>query len=766
MGGVSLLDGWLPVVLFSLGTLGAGFLLARPERWWWLYYVPATLVVSTAAAWYFATTTAEDLFAEELPFAIAVWAGAVVASVLLAIGHFFRTPWWDKIVAVLAAVFVIALGVNQINRNYQQYPTVADLFGASGNLIAGPPPVDGSTTPTLPSGPLTEVWTPTGSNIPTDGGQTSEISLPGTTSGFDARDGYVYYPPAYFADNPQPLPVLILIAGQPGDPGDWFLGNRTQGIMDAFAAQHNGIAPVVVTADALGSQLANPLCTNSSLGQVGTYLSQDVPAAIKSQLRVDPDPKHWVFGGFSYGGTCALQMATNHPDEFPNFVDISGEREPTLGTHGADGHHGVRWRRGGLRRDQPEGHHGQQAVPEHVGLVHRRIRGRRLQGAAAGDVLGGPGGRDGRAVLGEPRFGARLDDRRQRARARDAVDGAEDEPDELIDRPAGSFDPACDGGALAAGERYAGSGAAGDIGCSDLCRMRILSHHGASPKPPRTTTFRRKASRPMNPLATSRTLELPFPAQDPSTATAPVHRRAGAEVRQRVIEVRHARARLQGANHHVVVLRARNLPHAADVRDRGGAPRRRRRRDRIHEPRRAPDLGVLRREPTNAEDRLRLAVELDDGAAHDVVAVLQDGQLPSEPVRPHQVVRVDAGHEGSARRGEAGVEGLLAAAVDRQAEHREALTEEEVRFGETLVVCRCHRPVDDDDHLVRLPRLPRDAEEHAAEPVRAITGVDRRQNPDRAHLRLRHRSRSCHRDLPLVRGAGNLRSPSRDRNRA
>lgn len=38
----------------------------------------------------------------------------------------------------------------------------------------------------------------------------------------------VYYPPAYFADNPEPLPVLILLAGQPGDPGDWFLGDRVR----------------------------------------------------------------------------------------------------------------------------------------------------------------------------------------------------------------------------------------------------------------------------------------------------------------------------------------------------------------------------------------------------------------------------------------------------------------------------------------------------------------------------------------------------------
>jgi len=47
---------------------------------------------------------------------------------------------------------------------------------------------------------------------------------------------------------------------------------------------------------------------------------------------VDPDPPHWVIGGFSYGGTCAIQMATNHPSGYPNFVDISGQLEPTLGS--------------------------------------------------------------------------------------------------------------------------------------------------------------------------------------------------------------------------------------------------------------------------------------------------------------------------------------------------------------------------------------------------------------------------------------------------
>ena len=102
--------------------------------------------------------------------------------------------------------------------------------------------------------------------------------------------------------------------------------------MNDFAAAHNGIAPIVVMPDSLGSELANPLCADTSLGNVDTYMSKDLPNAIRSQLRVDPDPAHWIVGGFSYGGTCALQMATNHADLYPNFVDISGQLEPTLGS--------------------------------------------------------------------------------------------------------------------------------------------------------------------------------------------------------------------------------------------------------------------------------------------------------------------------------------------------------------------------------------------------------------------------------------------------
>ena len=331
----SLLTGWLSWLVLGLGVAGSVFLLARRERWWWLYVVPAVVVVAGVAAWLLGTIVAERLFAAPLTTSDIVWIAVALAAVPLAVGQLFRTPWWRKGVAVVAAIAVIAAAGNQINKNYQEFPAVKDLFGPSGtDEQAALPGRTPKSTPTVQTTePLTTSWIPTGSGIPTDGkGKVLPFDIPNTQSGFSARPAWVYLPPAYFADNRTPLPVVILYHGQPGSPDEWIFGDRVQSTMNAFAAQHNGIAPIVVMPDVLGSQLANPICADSALGNVDTYLAKDVPAAITTQLDVDPDPKHWVVGGFSYGGTCSLQMATNHPDRFPNFIDISGEKEPTRGS--------------------------------------------------------------------------------------------------------------------------------------------------------------------------------------------------------------------------------------------------------------------------------------------------------------------------------------------------------------------------------------------------------------------------------------------------
>ena len=101
--------------------------------------------------------------------------------------------------------------------------------------------------------------------------------------------------------------------------------------MDAFAAAHEGLAPVVVIPDVNGSAPGNTMCMDSKIANAGTYLATDVPAWIKTTLRVDPVPARWAVGGFSFGGTCALQMAALHPDIYPSAIDLSGEAEPALG---------------------------------------------------------------------------------------------------------------------------------------------------------------------------------------------------------------------------------------------------------------------------------------------------------------------------------------------------------------------------------------------------------------------------------------------------
>jgi len=158
------------------------------------------------------------------------------------------------------------------------------------------------------------------------------VTIPGVRSGFAARPGYLYLPPAYLATPRPQLPVLVLLAGQPGDPRTWLDSGQLQAMTDGFAERHHGLAPIVVMPDDLGSEFANPLCLNSRLGRVQTYLTVDVPDWITSHLQVRPPERGWAISGFSEGGTCAIQLATQAPRLYRFFVDISGQIEPTLGS--------------------------------------------------------------------------------------------------------------------------------------------------------------------------------------------------------------------------------------------------------------------------------------------------------------------------------------------------------------------------------------------------------------------------------------------------
>jgi enterochelin esterase-like enzyme len=328
--GLSLLHGPLHVVLVGGAVVGLlTLLLLRRDRSWWTRRVPLAVAgVVAVVALLVVVLAVLRPWPDPLPLAVLLWIGAgLLALVLLGLG-WGRSGRWRRALAPAAAVLVVLGATDGIDSVFGAFPTVATALQL--------PPADQTSTATIlrhaaevSPPPTLGTWRPP-ATMP-HAGAVMQVAVPATASGFAARSAWVYVPPAYLTPSHPLLPVLVLIGGQPGSPRDWLDGGQLAAQMDRWAAAHAGLAPVVVMPDALGSETANPLCMDSALGRVDTYLSSDVVSWVSSSLQVDPDHAHWAVGGFSYGGTCALQLAVAHPGLFPTFVDISGQQSPTLG---------------------------------------------------------------------------------------------------------------------------------------------------------------------------------------------------------------------------------------------------------------------------------------------------------------------------------------------------------------------------------------------------------------------------------------------------
>ncbi|MEV5376544.1 alpha/beta hydrolase [Streptomyces nondiastaticus] len=331
----SLVSGWIPVALLAVGLCALAALLFSRRRTWWTRWAPAAVLLAAAATWLLRTAVDDwwQPFPDPLPTGVVVWAGIAVLGVCLAA---FRIPLlrprhWAG--AVLAGLLVVLLGASEINRHFDQYPTARSALNSWLTKTTSITEATGSTEPVLrvPAGKtVADVWRPPAGMA--EHGTLSKSSVPGVRSGFHARSAYVYLPPAYRA-TPRPLlPVVVLMAGQPGSPDDWINSGRLVDMMNAFAGEHRGLAPVVVVVDPLGSQFANTLCLDSRLGNVQTYLATDVPDWIRSHLQVAPARTSWVISGISFGGTCSIQLGVNAPQVYGVVNDISGQEAPTLGS--------------------------------------------------------------------------------------------------------------------------------------------------------------------------------------------------------------------------------------------------------------------------------------------------------------------------------------------------------------------------------------------------------------------------------------------------
>ncbi|KQB83808.1 alpha/beta hydrolase [Corynebacterium oculi] len=221
-----------------------------------------------------------------------------------------------RAVVIISVVLTTFATLGTLNLVFQEYPTVrsfdptpvaVDMPYAQFQASSQPPRLDGREVGALVT-----------------------VDLPG--SGFQPRSAVAYVPPAYWRG--AKLPVMVLMAGNPGSPDQWFHNGEAAQTADAYQERHGGVAPIVVSVDATGSFTGNPLCTDGPEQKVMTYLTQDVPAGIHRLFRAEEDQSRWIIGGLSYGGTCALQVVTNHPEAYGTFLNFSGQAEPTMGDHG------------------------------------------------------------------------------------------------------------------------------------------------------------------------------------------------------------------------------------------------------------------------------------------------------------------------------------------------------------------------------------------------------------------------------------------------
>ncbi|MCP2246872.1 alpha/beta hydrolase [Lentzea aerocolonigenes] len=327
---LSLINGPIPKAATVAAALALTYLAIRKNRTWWVRVLPI-VVLACALAVTGLTLVINHLWKpwpEPMPIILMVWLGAALVAVSLGVARLRPSRWYGRVLTVVAAVAVISGALTATNAYYGLYPTsraALEVFNnPSVDLPDSVPVAEELVVP--PGKKLAEVWSP--ADLP-EKGTLSETEIPGALKG---RPAWVYLPPAY-AVKPRPrLPVLVLLAGQPGSPRDWYDAGRISDNMDEFARAHNGLAPIVVMPDSLGSLTANPLCLDSKLGQSETYLTRDVPKWIKERLTVDERREAWTVAGLSQGGTCSLQLAVRAPDVYGNFIDLSGQREPTLGT--------------------------------------------------------------------------------------------------------------------------------------------------------------------------------------------------------------------------------------------------------------------------------------------------------------------------------------------------------------------------------------------------------------------------------------------------
>jgi len=236
-GALSLLGGWLPpttqlvVLLLLIVTIGW-----RTQRFR-VVWLPVCLAVGAVVA--VGTLLAcgdSGLATDPAPALLWFWIGVLGVALALVVVGWRDAAWWRRALSA-AVVPLTALCVGLVlNQWVGYYPTLQKAWG---DLTAGPLPdqTDAKALARL-------------RNTRPARGKLVGVDIPDSGSGFKHRREYVYLPPAWFAGSLSPkLPAVMMIAGEFSNPTNWIRIGNAISMIDGYASEHDGEAPVFVFVD-------------------------------------------------------------------------------------------------------------------------------------------------------------------------------------------------------------------------------------------------------------------------------------------------------------------------------------------------------------------------------------------------------------------------------------------------------------------------------------------------------------------------------------
>ncbi|TPG32289.1 alpha/beta hydrolase [Mycolicibacterium hodleri] len=316
------MHGWLPLTIQIVTVAVLLAAIGWRNRRWRLVWLPVAAIVGVAvasAAYWFITS--QGMSDDPAPKLLWVWLVVTGGAAVVLVAGWRHARWWRRAASAAGLPLCLLCAALALNLWVGYFPTVQTAWN---QLTEGPLP-DQATQATV-------VAMQTKHQIPAKG-VVVPVNIGAVASGFKHRGELVYLPPAWFATNPAPrLPTLMMIGGEFNTPGDWLRAGNAIKSVDDFAAANGGNAPVLVFVDTGGAFNNDTECVNGSRGNSADHLTKDVVPFMESAYGVSADRANWGLVGWSMGGTCAVDLATMHPDMFSTFEDIAGDLAPNSGT--------------------------------------------------------------------------------------------------------------------------------------------------------------------------------------------------------------------------------------------------------------------------------------------------------------------------------------------------------------------------------------------------------------------------------------------------